>query len=74
MVKAVFPIRRGLSGFFCKRPPDVVGDKESLTSTPSFLTAATAGVWRELNRQRRQLLDEVAAGRRLPLPENDEDA
>lgn len=31
-------------------------------------------IWRELNRQRRHLVDELAAGRRLPVLEEDEEA
>ena len=30
-------------------------------------------IWRELNRQRRHLVDELAAGRRLPAQEEDEE-
>lgn len=30
-------------------------------------------IWRELNRQRRHLVDELAACRRLPLQEDDEE-
>ena len=89
MEQAVFPIWRGLPpGFFRKRLPDFADgvriarseadtrmrQKKSLRSAPRLLTAAIGEYGPEPNRQRRRLLDEVGAGRRLPLPENDEDA